>query len=242
MISRWCGRSLRGTHNCTDEFIDRICEIVNQSPHLEHLSIIKSDVHYEQDTSFSRLTRKVSSNKSALHLKSLHLALWDLELDRSTLLHLRSLTTLHVEGSAQASSTGQQLWSAFAAANIHLQSITIWHLSKPLLDYLQTYSSLQRLHLKLMYYPDGDWSGTEFDRQVFMQQILPLHNLSPTFSAPSKYDPALTNEGLLFTRHSMNLAVLPQWDVTVCTDSGPHFLPLLVSFHAFQPVCVVLSV
>lgn len=176
-----------------------------------------------------------------MHLKSLHLAVGDLELDRSTVLHLRSLTRLHVEGFLtgldiggflQSSSTAEQLWSILTAANVHLQDITVWHLSKPLLDYLQTYSSLQILHVKLIYQPN---SWTEFDGQAFMQQILPLHKVSPEFSVLFESDPPPANEGLLFARHPPT-QVLAQWDVTVCVESVPHCLPLLVRFHTFPSV------
>lgn len=231
-------RSLRfsgSIANATNDFIEHICETINQCPFLQDLSIIKT-VRHRQDTSFRRLTGKLSSESTML--KSLHLAISDLKLNGSMISHLKSLTSLHIEGSANKISTGEDLWPLLAAANIHLQDITVWHLSGHLLDYLKTYSSLQKLHIKLIYQDGDTWAA--FDNQVFIRQILPLHSLSPVFNEPSEFESLLDSQGLVFARYPLNwhpgvVRVLPQWDVTVCVDSVPHCLLLLVRFHTLIP-------
>lgn len=221
------------------DFFDQLAEVISKSPFLHHLSILQQG-QAKYDSSFLHLTSKVLPTRPLAHLKSLYLAITDLKLNAISVHHLRSLTSLHVEGSAHSLHTGEELWPALAAADIKLQNITVWHLSELLAKYLESYSGLQRLHVLLMYYPDGNC--TTYDRQSFFQKILPLHNLSSVFTAspagnhpPWDDDSRSNNQGLAFEVRSQGkagqpqtLEILPSVDVTACIDCIPDCLPLVV--------------
>ncbi|KJA27606.1 hypothetical protein HYPSUDRAFT_34712 [Hypholoma sublateritium FD-334 SS-4] len=221
------------------DFFDQVAEVISKSPFLHHLSILQPG-QCKYDSSFRHLISKVPHTLPLAHLKSLYLAITDLKLDVISIPHLRSLTSLHIEGSAHSLHTGEELWPALAAAHIKLKNITVWHLSELLAKYLESYSGLQRLHVLLIYYPDGNC--TTYDRQSFLQQILPLHNLSSTIiTSPADNHPPWDvhsrsdSQGLVFEVHLQgtaaqpkDLEILPSVDVTACIDCIPDCLPLVV--------------
>lgn len=221
------------------DFFDQVAEVISHSPSLHHLCILQLG-QSEGDSSFRHLTSKVPAAQPLAHLKSLHLGISDLKLDAISVTHLKSLTALHIEGPTHSLHTGEDLWPALASADIKLQDITVWHLSELLMEYLESYSGLQRLHVLLVYCPDGNW--TSYDRQSFLEKILPLHNLSPTITtspeanhSPWDEDMRINSPGLVFEVQPQGKAVqpgghdiLPSVDVTACIDCIPDCLPLVV--------------
>jgi hypothetical protein len=231
------------------QVVGHISQIVAQSPLLHHFSVLQPG-RSKYDLSLRNVLKKVPASQPLAHLASLHLPLPDMMLDNDMTIHLKALKVLHIEGSAHPICTGAEIWGPLTAAQIKLQEITVSHLSESLLTYLASYSGLKKLHILLTYYPHGE--STRCDTRAFFNDILPLHGLSSTINSalPDDKVDRLATDGLIFeisTQKQTHPEKVPSWSITVCIDSVPDALPLVVSTpliafdleQMFTSLCVI---
>lgn len=213
------------------QVVGHISQIVAQSPMLRYFSVLQP-ARSKYELSLRNLLKKVPASQPLAHLASLHFALPDMMLDNNITLHLKALQVLRIEGSAHPICTGAEIWGPLTAAQTKLQEITVSHLSESLLSYLASYSGLKKLHILLTYYPHGE--STRCDARTFFNDILPLHGLSSTINSapPGDQIQPSAKEGLIFeisAQKQTHLDKVPSWPVTICIDSVPDALPLVVS-------------
>jgi hypothetical protein len=220
-----------------EQVVDHISQIIARSPMLRYLSILQAAPFQSvYDLSLRNLLKRVPAAQPLAHLESLHLALPDMKFGNNTLPHLKALKVLRIEGSAHPNCTGAEIWGPLTAAHIELREITVFHLSEPLAAYLATYSGLKKLYVLMTYY---DNEFTRCDIRAFIRDVLPLHGLSATInSARPGHNPQLSSQdGLIFeidTQKQSLSTKVPSLPVTICIDSIPEALPIVVSRIAFR--------
>ncbi|KAF8971789.1 hypothetical protein BDZ97DRAFT_1785141 [Flammula alnicola] len=199
-----------GTYFCGRNFGS---SIVNHWAHIAQ----SIDTHLEKAILSLRNLRYVVWNipidNPPGHLRELHLHASDLTLDETTIPLLKSLASLHVEGSLNDIYPDTELWEKMAGAGLKLRELSVNHLSQPLLNYLGSFSGLQKLHVRILYKPRGGF--TEYDTQAFFEKILPLHGLSLTLNSPG------LSSGLVFENHTENYPASHQ--------ASEYFWPVLAS-------------
>lgn len=161
------------------EIIDELVQVIANSPLLSHLEVT---VHFcKPSISFHEFLRLASTQELSPRKPLLtHLALDTVKLciDATTLPFLRSLTSLDI--STSPGEPNSELWEGLKGAKIHLTNIKTDIVTSTFIDYLTSYSGLQKLTLNLRMMPrDTEFGTTEHVYDLF-HLALPRHEDSLT--------------------------------------------------------------
>ncbi|KAK7469995.1 hypothetical protein VKT23_001430 [Stygiomarasmius scandens] len=137
-----------------------LLSVINNSPCLKELHLDFRENHHKETippkledflekVSLSSWTRLRALRKSQLQIESLSLQGWDLDFDLKSkntkaLAHLRHLTGLKIMDPFAAHSN---LWEVLGREQVRLKRISVNSVSRPMLEYLESYSGVQCLEV-----------------------------------------------------------------------------------------------
>ena len=161
------------------EIKDELAQVIANSPLLSHLEV---NVHFSKPSvSFHDFLLLASKQELSPRKPPLtHLALDTVKLciDATTLPFLRSLTSLDI--STSPGEPNSELWKGLMGAKICLTNIKTDIVTSTFIDYLTSYSGLQKLTLNLRMMPhDAEFGTTEHVHDLF-HLALPMHEDSLT--------------------------------------------------------------
>jgi hypothetical protein len=108
-----------------------------------------------------------------LPLRHLSLMSLDAYLDKVSLVHFKSLTSITFFKCRDYRQTtdGRLLWKAFLAEGIRLEELTVDDISSELVDFIASFSGLQRLALHDL----GSTKASDNIADMFFRHALPMH-------------------------------------------------------------------
>ena len=158
---------------------DELAQVIANSPLLSHLEV---NVHFSKPSvsfhDFLLLASKQEFSPGKPPLTHLALDTVKLCIDATTLPFFRSLTSLDI--STSPGEPNSELWKGLMGAKICLTNIKTDIVTSTFIDYLTSYSGLQKLTLNLRMMPhDAEFGTTEHVHDLF-HLALPKHEDSLT--------------------------------------------------------------
>lgn len=206
-----------------------ITQIISQSPLLSCLSLQGSLLF--RDIMMNLADHPEFANLTQLRLDTTCLS----EADQRTFNLFKSLKSLHLDDVVHNYQipADRGLWEKMRVAAIELNELTVNAVSKGLLHYLVSFSTLEMLHIALVagripkhYKSDG---------RLLYHTILPLHGLSlvlQPFGQAAR--PQSLHYGLIYKRCPPEREFCRESLVFVCPVAVPQCLPFLVKYPTVQ--------
>jgi hypothetical protein len=174
--------TLRNEYNkifLPSEIIDDLAQVIANSPLLSHLEanvdFSKTSVSFHE---FLRLVSKQELSPGKPPLTHLALGRVKLSVDATTLPFLRFLTSLDI--STSSGELNSELWKGLKDARIRLPNLKTDIVTSTFIDYLTSYSGLQKLTLNLRIIPHDTELGTTEQVHDLFHLALPRHEDSLT--------------------------------------------------------------
>ena len=154
-----------------DNFLESLSDLLFNNPRLAHLELILDDL--AQPFHFSDLFKRPSP--SILRLRTLILSGWLLECTPEVTAHLQSLQRLELHSGVIVE---PEVWAMFKKHQVSLRHLHTCQLNEELLDYLDSFSTLETLSFNHQLAPGP---GTEESRSIsrrFFERVLVRHTES----------------------------------------------------------------
>ncbi|KAF9532565.1 hypothetical protein CPB83DRAFT_627329 [Crepidotus variabilis] len=187
------------------ELVDSVSDLIAASPNLTSLEMVKCkrwSTNYSLHSLLAKISQNPTQGSGGCAIKNLRLEKFLVRFDSVALLHLKSLVSLSIMQQENIHATllfadsskidtmcgsSPALWTALRESGIHLQEIEHDCISDALIEYLESFSGLRKLELKVQYFSQTNLAGALLAK--FFSRAFPKHMATlETFSIDSRLE------------------------------------------------------
>jgi hypothetical protein len=226
-----------------------LAQAISRSPELSYLEVDWNTTWNKKETPSLNGLLSYNASGSGLPLRQLSLKSWDTCLDNVPLSHFKSLKsfTLRNYRGYDKITDSRCLWKAFLIGGIILEELNVDEVSSEVMDFIASFSGLQRLTLLRLGSETREASDNMAD--FFFRHVLPmhrstLHSLTLEVAYEGKWCFSEANATVILDCQTLNgLSVALWWEDYEAENDGrsPVVGQFFLVMHALLMPCSIYS-